>query len=135
MPLINWTENLSTKIPSIDKQHKKLIELLNRLHDAMREGRGKEVLGTTLDELISYTKTHFTYEEELMKKANYPDLANHKKEHEQLVAKVLDLQKKYNSGSVTMTIETLNFLKDWLNNHILVSDKKYGPVLSASGIQ
>jgi hemerythrin len=135
MALINWTDVLSTKVPSIDDQHKKLVNLINQLHDAMREGRGKEVLGKTLDELISYTKYHFGYEEDLMRKAEYSALTAHKAEHELLVGKVLDLQEKYKSGNLSITIETLTFLKDWLNHHIMKEDKQYSTALLAKGIQ
>lgn len=135
MALINWTDALSTRIPSVDDQHKKLVNLINKLHDAMREGRGKEVLGQTLDEIISYTKYHFTYEEGLMRKADYPQLTAHKAEHELLVGKVLDLQEKYKAGNLSITIETLTFLKDWLNHHIMKEDKQYSAPLLAKGIQ
>lgn len=125
MAIINWSENLSVKIKSIDEQHKKLVLLINNLHDAMRAGKGKDVLGPILDELVSYTKTHFTYEEGLLSKAGYMELQGHKREHTALIDKVEELQKKYKAGNTTITIETMTFLKDWLNGHILGTDRRY----------
>lgn len=134
MALINWNENLSVKIKSIDDQHKKLITMLNNLHDAMREGKGKEKIGPVLDELVSYTKYHFSYEEDLLKKAGYMELSAHKREHTALTDRVTELQTKFKSGNVAITIETMTFLKDWLNGHILGTDRRYSDFLISKGV-
>ncbi len=134
MALITWTEALSVKIDSIDTQHKKLVDLINALHDAMKNGKGKEAIGATLDEVINYTQYHFKYEEDLMKKAGYEDLLNHKSAHDQLTRQVMDLNERYKSGNTAITVEVMNFLREWLNNHINGTDKKYSMQLRAKGI-
>lgn len=136
MPLIVWSEKLSVGIKSIDDQHKKLVALLNQLHDGMMAGKGKEVVGNVLKGLVDYTANHFRYEEELFARTGYADAAAHKKDHAELVRQVVAIQKKYEqTGPAVITIQVMNFLKDWLTAHILGTDMKYGPHLIAKGIR
>ncbi len=59
---LEWNENLSVGVPSIDEQHKALLALLNELFDSTQAGRGQAVLGKVLKELADYTVYHFKYE-------------------------------------------------------------------------
>lgn len=134
--LVAWSDKLSVGVGSIDDQHKKLVTLVNRLHDAMMSGKGKEAVGPVLKGLIDYTATHFKYEEELFARTGYSEGPAHKKDHDDLVKKVVEIQQKYEqSGPGVLTIQVMNFLKDWLTAHILGADKKYGPHLVAKGIR
>lgn len=134
MPLIEWTNELSVNIRSIDEQHKKLVGMVNDLHDAMREGRGSRITGNICQGLIDYTNTHFAYEERLMKSNGYPGFLAHKAEHEKLVDRVLEFDKKIREGATLLPTELARFLKDWLTVHILNSDKRYGPFLTEKGV-
>jgi hemerythrin len=133
MPFMTWTDKLSVGVKVSDDDHKRLIDLVNRLDDGMRTGQGKEVVGKVLDELVRYTKFHFAREEQMFAKTGYP-AAVHKKEHDDLVKQVLDLQARYQKGELALSMETLEFLKNWLVNHIQGTDKKYGPFLNSKGI-
>ena len=135
MPIIAWTEAYSVKIKSIDDQHKKLIDLSNQLHDAMSAGKGRETVGQTLGGLIEYTRTHFAFEEKLMTVQAYPAAPQHKAEHESLTRQVVELQGKFLTGQATVTLEVMKFLKDWLTNHILSVDKKFGAYLNTKGVK
>ena len=134
MALIAWNDSYSVKVKKFDDQHKKLVDMLNELHDAMKVGKGKDVLGKVLDRLIQYTATHFAEEEKVMKQHNFTDYERHKIEHNKLVAQVLDVQKQFNSGNATLTTAVLGFLKDWLQKHIQGEDMKYGVFLNGKGI-
>lgn len=134
MALINWSENLSVNIKEIDEQHKKLVSMINELHDAMRSGKGKDVLEKIFKGLSQYVGTHFATEEKYMSTHNYPGYLSHKAEHTKLTQRVLDLQRQFEQGTPVLTVELLNFLKDWLQNHIIGTDKKYGPFLNGKGI-
>jgi hemerythrin len=125
MELIQWSEKYSVNNFLIDSQHKKLVSMINLLHDSMRNGKGKETLEKILDDLVKYTKEHFLTEEAMMKKANYPGFVTHKLEHDKLTKKAITLQKSYIEGKAPLTMDILNFLKDWLTNHIEGIDKKY----------
>ena len=132
MAIITWTEELSIDIPEIDDEHKHLIALINRLHDAMSQGRGKQNLLDIFTELFEYAKTHFTHEERLMAQANYRGLASHKREHDFFTRKVVELHKRFVAGELAITIEVLNFLKDWVVHHVRGMDKAYSPALRQS---
>lgn len=124
MTYLTWSNDLAVGNSFIDGDHQKLIDMVNRLHALMAEGKGKDVLDKVLHNLITYTQEHFRREEELMRKINFPGLAEHKVEHEKLLLQVLELQKKFQSGAATLTIQVLHFLRDWLINHIGKSDKE-----------
>lgn len=134
MALITWNENYSVKVKQFDDQHKKLIEMVNELHDSMKVGKGKETLEKILKGLVQYTEQHFSSEERLMKLHGYTGYENHKKEHNQLVMQVLDIQKKYQEGTTMLTQSVMNFLRDWLQKHIQGDDKNYGPFLNSKGV-
>jgi hemerythrin len=134
MNLINWTNDLSVNIRPIDEEHKKLISMVNELHSAMGSGKGKEAMGKVLAGLVDYTKTHFATEERLMEKYAYIGFLNHKAQHDALTKQVMDLYAKFQEGKTMVTVEVMNFLKDWLTKHIQDSDKKYGPFLNSKGI-
>lgn len=135
MPFITWNETMSVGVERFDTQHKKLVELVNTLFDAMRQGKGKSVMGKVFDELIAYTTYHFASEEELMEKYGYPGFVQHKEEHEALTQQVKELREKYEQGELFITIETLDFLKAWLSNHILKTDMQYKPFFRNKGVR
>ncbi|MCX7984318.1 MAG: bacteriohemerythrin [Bacteroidetes bacterium] len=135
MGLVQWNSELSVGIPSIDSQHKKLVELVNTMHEAMLTGKGKDIVAKILSELITYTKTHFKHEEDYMERTAYPQTAVHALQHAQLTKKVLDLQSKVESGTVTITMEVMNFLKSWLQDHIMKMDKAYEQHFKQHGLK
>jgi hemerythrin len=133
MPFMEWNPSFSVGVDELDSDHKILIALLNDLYDAVEEGKGLEAVEQTLDGLVVYVSNHFRYEEGLFLHAQYPDYASHKKTHDRLAAEVMDIQTKFKAGpDKTFPHEVLEFLKEWLCQHILVSDKKFGAFLSAS---
>ena len=134
MALMEWSPGFSVKVKKFDDQHKKLVDLVNQLHDAMKAGEGITVLGTVLQSLIAYTGSHFADEEKMMQAHAYPDYARHKALHVDLVKKVLELQEKLKTGNAMLTMTVMSFLKDWLVNHIQVEDKKYGVYFNSKGI-
>ena len=135
MALINWNDNLSVKVTEFDEQHKQLFGMVNDLHSAMGAGKSREIMGSVLTGLIDYTVNHFAAEEKLMQKHGYPGFARHKAEHDVLKKQVGDTMSKFKEGKSVVTIELMNFLKDWLTKHIQGTDKQYGPFLNSKNIQ
>ena len=133
MPIV-WNESLSVKVKEIDQQHRKLIALITSLEEAMSKGRGKDVLGKVLGELVEYTKQHFAFEEKLMVAHQYPELAQHRQKHFSLTQQVLELQIKQAAGQAALTIPTMSFLNSWLTEHIQNVDKKFGAYLNSKGV-
>ena len=135
MSLMEWNQKLAVGVTLLDADHQKLVQLINDLYDAMKQGHSKEVLGPILDRLVDYTKYHFAHEERFFEQTQYPGAAAHKREHDTLTKQVLDIQTKYKNGAYgTLSLDVMNFLKEWLVNHIQGSDQKYGPHLNGAGI-
>lgn len=134
MSLMSWNPALEVNIKLFDLQHLKLVDMVNMLHDGMKSGTGKEALGLTIGGLISYTESHFADEEHLMEKYAYPNMNEHKFEHEKLVKQVQDLHKQFQSGQTILTLGVMMFLKDWLIKHIQGDDKKFGTFLNSQGV-
>lgn len=126
---MSWEKTYSVGVPEFDAQHQHLFDLLNRFHDAMSTGHGNETMSNILHELIAYTKTHFQAEERLLQSKHYPDLAAHKAEHDKLTHQVIKFQEDFAAGRTSVNIQLMNFLRDWLSNHILHTDKRYGAYL------
>jgi hemerythrin len=126
MGSLEWSDHFATKIFEIDVQHKRLFAMVNELDQAMQEGRGKQLLGRLLSDLVHYTKSHFTTEERFMQENHYPGYSEHKDKHEKMTRKVLDIQRQFDSGSVHLTLDIMNFLQKWLTEHILKTDLRFG---------
>lgn len=126
MPLVNWNEQLSVGVGAMDAQHQALIDLLNKLHEAMRAGQGKAVLEPIVNDLATYAQRHFSSEERLMASHACPGQAAHQAEHAAFIAKVKKFQDGLAAGSTALTIEVMTFLRDWLVKHIQGTDKCYG---------
>jgi len=123
-----WNSSYSVGSDEMDQEHKRLVEIINNLYGAMRQGKGNEAIGSILDGLVEYTRTHFAHEERLMKEVGYSAYEEHKLEHNKLTEQVLEIQSKYRLGAV-LSLEIMSFVKEWLVNHIQGSDKRYGPYL------
>jgi hemerythrin len=135
MSLIDWSPSLSVGIVEIDEQHKKLIGIINRLNDAMKAGKGKDALSQILSETADYTIYHFGTEEKYMQQFGYPGYQRHKIEHKGLLDKVTALAKDLAAGKITITLDVMTFLKDWLSKHIVGTDKQYGPFFNQKGLK
>lgn len=125
MELIKWTNEYSVGITEIDNQHKGLVIIINELFELMSKGKAKSKMNEIFDHLTDYTKKHFLAEETMLIKFAYKDYDNHKEQHAKFIDQLNNLKKDLNNKDVTISLKTLNFLKDWLLNHILISDKAY----------
>jgi hemerythrin len=128
-----WSQEYSVNIPTIDEQHQELVNMLNRLFIAVSKREGNKVIAGILDSLMDYTQTHFTLEERLMKEANYQDFEHHKLEHKKLIEQLEHLSKKYMIEDKPIYFEMLDFLRNWLKQHILGCDTKYSSALQKAG--
>jgi len=135
MAFYDWNSELATDITKIDEQHKKLISIVNELHDALGKGKSKEVIGKLLNELAAYTDYHFKTEERAFDKYGYENADIHKKSHNDLIKQLSDLIRKYETGSLAVGAETLNFLINWVKNHIMKEDRLYVPLLKNKEIE
>ena len=131
MPLMTWNAGLSVGHSEMDRQHKHLVDLVNELHEQMLSGEANATLGDVLDRLLQYAATHFDAEERLMARANYPGLAAHKLEHEDLARRASAFREEWKGRRMALSVHVSRFLKDWLQAHILGSDRKYSAWVNA----
>lgn len=135
MTCIQWTEQLSVNVKKIDDQHKTLVEKINALHDAMKANKGREVQKAIIDGMVEYAAIHFQTEENYMRLYNYPGYEQHRKEHEVFTQKAIDLQERVKKSGFVLTLEILNFLREWLQAHILGTDKQYSRHFNENGLR
>lgn len=129
MGLFAWSEDLNVGNKFIDDDHKKLVAMVNSFHDAMEQGRGNDVIGKVLHNLVIYTKEHFSREEAEMQRIKYPKYLAHKLEHDKLIKEVADLQTGFTSGKTMLTMKISKFLRDWLLTHIKQTDQQLAEAL------
>lgn len=132
--LMAWGPKLETGIAEIDKQHLKLVGMINQLHRAMKMKKGAREAGRILSGLAEYTVYHFGHEEEMFEEFGYPDQKEHKEFHDDLVNRVTQFQADFKTGQAAFSMDLMNFLKEWLNNHILKTDMKYVPFFKEKGL-
>ena len=131
MALITWGDRLKVGHPKIDEQHESLVEQVNKLHAAMKQGKGRDEIGGILDFLKDYTVMHFRMEEELMANVRYAGAAKHKGVHDDLVKAVAKLVEDYKKGG-NITMQVMDFLEDWLTKHILSEDMQLATCLAST---
>ncbi|MGA3016355.1 MAG: bacteriohemerythrin [Bryobacteraceae bacterium] len=129
--LFPWKDTYNVGIAQIDSQHRALVKLINDLHSAMQAGKAREVLGSIIDELISYTGRHFNDEEAMLRMRGYSKLAAHHAIHQDLTRQVVELRDKFRASKLALSVEVMQFLKNWLASHILTHDQAYAKELSA----
>jgi len=125
---IAWSEEYELGNDFVDSQHKKLFELVNNIGKHFNDGRDINKLSETLDFLLQYTVQHFSDEEALQVKFNFPEYEYHKKLHEEFETIVSEKAAEFKEkGSTKNLKDTVNdFVITWLVNHILKEDMKIG---------
>ncbi len=134
MSIITWGDELSVGVHAFDSQHKRLVNLINELHDAMSAGKGSAILGRILSELADYTVYHFKAEEAVFERCEYPGFSSHRNDHDELARQVLDFKNQFEEGKAVLSMEIMKFLTGWLTNHILGADKAYTVFLNSKGV-
>ena len=135
MPLITWGPQLKTGIAIIDAQHKRLVDIINELNDALKAGRSEEIMGAMFDELVAYTETHFSVKEKLMAGHDYEDIDNHRREHRTFTDQIKMDRDNFKAGVWEFERGFLDFLRNWLVTHILSTDRGYIPTLKEAGVK
>ncbi len=131
--LFAWSSALSVGIESIDRQHKRLIDLINRLSKAVINHGDRQAAGRILDELIDYATVHFRTEEELFDRYGYAEGKQHREVHEKLASRIIAYRNEFRQGA-ELEISLLEFLKSWLVEHIMQTDKRYSAFLRGQGV-
>ena len=131
--LLEWTPEYAVNVPEIDRDHQILFGHVNGLHEAMRAGEGKTVLGDLLRAMTEYAAGHFAREEQLMRAVAYPEFPAHVQLHNDLRHRVKAFTKRFERGETTITIELTLFLSEWLKRHTTTIDRRIGEHLAKCG--
>ncbi len=132
--MLEWKEEYSLGLQEIDNQHIKLIELINRLYDAFIKRQQSDEVIKVIVELSEYIDVHFSTEEVYFKRFNYAETTEHIKEHHFFIEKVKEFQTQAKENKGRYVFNIINFLQDWLVNHITVTDKKYIECFKKNGV-
>ena len=132
MAFFDWHPELETGFPEVDEQHRSLVGLVNEFYDALHTGQAKEMVGEVLSRLAEYVGYHFACEEKLMMEHSYPGYPYHKREHIVLTSEVVKLLNEFHKSDQAISIKVGFFLRDWLTNHILKTDKMMGEYLGGA---
>ena len=130
-----WDESFSVGVKELDEQHKKIIEIINKLIEIKDATVNSEIISNTLNELTKYSSKHFETEEKLMNEYNYPDYSLHKAQHNQFRKDIANFCIDAMYYKSTVPIELLTFLEEWWKNHTQGSDMKYKVFFSELGLK
>ncbi len=131
MPYLKWSDEMSVNVKEIDEQHRKLVGMINILHDALQANKGRDVQRAVILDMLNYAVVHFGTEEKYMRRFNYAGYLSHKAEHCKFADKAGELKDR----SFVLTLEVLTFLRNWLQEHILGTDKKYAKHFNDCGLR
>jgi len=134
MPLVTWDASYSVNVATCDEDHKKLFAVVNTLHEAMVDGKGFQLLPQIATQLVDYTNLHFSREESLLEKTNFPGLNQHRAQHRRFVKKVEQFRQDLEAGRTVRSVLVLNYLKDWLTYHTKHIDRQYSAHLNKNGV-
>ncbi len=135
MPLYKWEDNYSVGVARFDSHHKRLFDIVNNLHDMMKQGQGADIIEKSIRELVDYTNYHLLEEEKTMERIGYSDIVAHKRAHKIFIDQLNDAMKEVDDGkAIFVVIKLSSTIVDWLVNHILVVDKKYLDEMTAAGV-
>ncbi len=125
MALLTWSDHYLIGNETIDQQHKELFRLINAFHSHWLEERNQRDIVPLLNRLIAYAEMHFRQEESIMDAAGFPLAGEHQQIHEAMIDTIFRLQQSYEDGSLRLEMETMNFVKSWLTQHILENDFRF----------
>ncbi|NOZ45289.1 MAG: bacteriohemerythrin [Chlorobi bacterium] len=131
--LIEWNDTYKLGIESIDNQHKKLIDIANKLYAGLMQKKGKEVILSVFKGLIEYAQQHFSFEENFFKQFNYPEQKSHIKSHQKFIAEIDILKNDFKHDNIKIYAKTIDFIQTWINHHILISDREYVELYKKNG--
>ena len=120
---IHWTSDLTVGVEEIDRQHRQLFTLLADFYTNLQKGSGRDVQAKMLEDLMTYAGDHFTTEEAYLK--DHPDLPRHRLQHYSFIKQMNQFERDYLLGNISLAIDMVSFVTDWLQDHISGTDKEF----------
>ena len=126
MSIIEWNKGFSVGVEKFDNQHKKLFKILNDFYLGVSEKNTIKNQQLLTAKLLEYAEKHFSDEEDLMNKLEYPGFTEHKEMHDRYIMRVKNYSKKLDEEIALDDKEVSEFLVNWMVSHIQHTDCKYG---------
>jgi hemerythrin-like metal-binding protein len=133
--LLHWSDDYSLNIKRIDEQHKKLVEMINRVYDSIIRNEDDDVLDQVISDMADYAFVHFKNEEKYFEQFSYEEASSHIAEHKFFLKKVEKFRDEHKSHHPELKQEVMSFLQKWLTNHIMHTDRKYKDCFLKGGIK
>jgi hemerythrin len=132
---LEWDDKYAVNVKEIDDQHKAFIELINKMYAALEGEHVQPIVDEALVKIPGHALTHFATEEKYCELCDYPELKEMKEAHADLVHKLelLLAERETTNDIYTYYFDLLDFLTDWLSDHMITIDVKMGPALNAHG--
>jgi hemerythrin-like metal-binding protein len=132
---LNWEETYSVGVAEIDNQHKQLFATINELLDAINTNSPEETLGNIIEALLQYKNIHFDTEEKYFKQFNYEGTEEHLQKHREFSEKLNALKEKYPTYNIEFAFALVDFLENWLIDHLMTTDQKYKNCFQSNGLK
>lgn len=126
MQLVVWSDQFSVGVQSLDDQRAILFDTINELHEAIRKGQNRKIVGGLLLTLLKYARAHFATEERMMELTSFPGLEHHKQLHHALLGQFEAHQARYAKGEQSQSNWAVDYFPNWLQTHIQEADQVYG---------
>jgi len=125
--IVVWDDKYKCGIALVDTQHRELIKLTNQLYRACFGGNeaANNAFSEAMSRMVEYVRFHFSTEQEMLKRINYPDYQDHKAKHDVLIKDILHAAEEYKMGKKFVPNQFVRTLKDWIFSHIAITDKLY----------
>ncbi len=120
-----WSSSYSVGIKMLDDDHRILISMINKLHQAMIAGQSRSMIAPLIQELKDYTVHHFHNEESHLKKINSPDFEEQRQQHAVFAKRIDEFSTDMENGNILLAMKIMPFLNDWLLRHIMSIDMNY----------
>lgn len=133
--MFKWDKKYSVGVLSIDNQHKQIFVILDKLYNSLKRGHVEIVLDQIIPELEDYIILHFKTEEFFFGSFNYEATLEHIAEHDSFKQKMNDIKAEIKSGRTSLSFDLMIFLKNWIEHHILLVDKKYSECFIQNGLK
>ena len=130
-----WEDKYSVGVVEIDNQHKRMFAVINELLDAINTNTAPEHLGHIIESLVQYKIFHFETEEKYFREFKYEEAESYTAKHHEFNNKLTALKEKYPEYTVEFAFELVDFLEDWLIDHLMVVDQKYKKCFNEHGLK
>lgn len=126
MVSLEWQKKYELGVQDIDLQHHYFVELINKLAGEFTRAADDEYCRLLIDELNAYARFHFISEENMMIRAQYPGLDEHRQHHQHLLAELSNMELELDmENSEDNVNKMLEFLITWFLSHTAIEDRQF----------